>query len=200
MKIYSYVVHHDDGFAPNPFFDYCTLVHCKFGSKGSNGTFRKNIIESAEKGDWIIGTGGASNKSSGHGTIIYAMKVTEKITLREYFHDKRFSDKKPILTDYKSSLGDNIKKDISTPNRFALISDHFYYFGRNALQIPKKFMSHPKTPLEKKGPRYRTDFGDDFINEFTNWIQKTYKTGFYGDPCTYELNSISFKNLKRRNC
>ena len=198
--MYSYVVHHDDGHAPNPFHGCCTLVRCKFGSYNKNGVFIRNLIEMAEVNDWVIGTGGVSDSSSGNGKIIYAMMVTKKLTLREYFNNERFSKKRPIQTDYKFSLGDNIKKDISNPNRFALISDHFYYFGRNAVQIPKKFMSHPKTPLEKKGPRYRKDFDDHFINEFTNWIQKTYKAGLYGDPCTYELNSISFKNLKRRNC
>ncbi|WP_225761747.1 hypothetical protein [Acinetobacter sp. Marseille-P8610] len=29
MKIFSYVVSRDFGFAPNPFFNFCTLATCK---------------------------------------------------------------------------------------------------------------------------------------------------------------------------
>ena len=29
MKIYSYIVKRDYGFAPNPFYGYCTLATCK---------------------------------------------------------------------------------------------------------------------------------------------------------------------------
>jgi len=61
-RLYSYVVDHDLGFAPNPFGGCCTLAKCKYGSK------RRNIVEMAETGDWIAGTGGADlSKSAGHG-------------------------------------------------------------------------------------------------------------------------------------
>lgn len=56
--LFSYVVDHDHGFAPNPYGGYCTLVHCKFG--GERG--RQNIVEMAKVGDWIVGTGGRSKK------------------------------------------------------------------------------------------------------------------------------------------
>lgn len=29
MKLFSYIVTHDAGFAPNPFWGYCTLACCK---------------------------------------------------------------------------------------------------------------------------------------------------------------------------
>ena len=29
MRIYAYVVTHDNGFAPNPFHGFCTLATCK---------------------------------------------------------------------------------------------------------------------------------------------------------------------------
>ncbi len=78
-KLYSYVVDHDHGFAPCPFCGFCTLAKCKYGSK------KRNIVEMAEEGDWIAGTGGVDLcKSAGHGKLIYAMRVDEKIPLREY--------------------------------------------------------------------------------------------------------------------
>ena len=57
MKVFSYVVEHDNGLAPNPYFGYCTLCRCKFREKPGG---HRNIVELAEKGDWIIGTGGAN--------------------------------------------------------------------------------------------------------------------------------------------
>lgn len=44
MRLYSYVVKHDTGFAPNPFFGYCTVACCK-----------SEIRLKAEKGHWIVG-------------------------------------------------------------------------------------------------------------------------------------------------
>lgn len=79
-KLFSYVVDHDDGVAPCAEGSYCTLVHCKFS--GDRG--RRNVVELAEQGDWVVGTGGKGQRSSGNtSTIIYAMEVTEKMTLEE---------------------------------------------------------------------------------------------------------------------
>jgi hypothetical protein len=48
-------------------------------------TLCANIDEMAEKGDWIAGTGGSDlRKSAGHGKLIYAMRIDEKISLAEY--------------------------------------------------------------------------------------------------------------------
>lgn len=69
MKLFSYVVDHDNGFAPNPYYGVCTLAHCKFGRKGY-----KNAVELAKVGDWVVGTGGKGKKSAGHGKLIYAMR------------------------------------------------------------------------------------------------------------------------------
>ena len=62
MKLFSYVVDHDTGYAPNPADGYCTLVQCKYRPKGA---VKKNIVEMAEVGDWILGTGGCGKKSAG---------------------------------------------------------------------------------------------------------------------------------------
>jgi hypothetical protein len=82
-KLFSYVVEHDRGHAPNPHFRICTLCLCKYRKKTTN---RKNIVERAAPGDWVIGTGGANlKKSAGHGTLIYAMRVDEKLTSATVF-------------------------------------------------------------------------------------------------------------------
>jgi hypothetical protein len=171
-KLFSYVVDHDLGIAPHAAGKYCTLVNCKYRKKKSS---QRNIVELAEEEDWIVGTGGASRKSAGHGKIVYAMKVTEKLSLKEYVKDKRFHGRR-----------DNQRHAPNCTNRFALISTHFYYFGRNASQIPKRFKRHP---LEKKGPSFRKDFDQKFIDSFVNWLERKHeRKGILGKPCREEKN------------
>ena len=65
MNVYSYILASDTGFAPNPFWGYCTLACCK-------PIIRRN----ASVGDWIVGL---MPKHLDH-RIAYAMKVSEKLT------------------------------------------------------------------------------------------------------------------------
>src|ERR1700758_4385988 len=96
MTLYSYVVARDYGFAPNPFYGVCTLATCK-----------PAIRKGAGIGDWVVGTGGAANKLTGH--LVYAMQVTEALSFDEYFADPRFQEKKPDLSgSLKRAFGDNI--------------------------------------------------------------------------------------------
>jgi hypothetical protein len=117
LRLYSYVVDHDLGYAPNPNDGICTLVQCKY-SKSK----RKNIIEMADVGDWIIGTGGKSNQSAGAGKIIYLMRVDNKISLLKYHGNRNFKDRK----DREPLIPQN--------GRFALISTTYFYFGKNEHQ------------------------------------------------------------------
>ena len=88
MKVYSYILTSDTGFAPNPFWGYCTLACCK-----------PMIRRTASVGDWIVGL---TPKALGH-RIAYAMKVSEKITMADYWRDKRFREKRPkMLSEWGS--------------------------------------------------------------------------------------------------
>lgn len=176
MKLYSYVVEHDNGYAPNPYFDLCTLCRCKF-RKSAEG--RKNIVERAEVGDWVIGTGGASKRSAGHGKLVYAMRVDEKLPRGKYFTDSRFKEKKPVKTGtYEQTRGDNEppRNNFEKCNQFALVSRHFYYFGAEAIDIPGEFN------FEKKGPAYRCRFDPTDIRRFLEWLKQS-KLGKNGEPC-----------------
>jgi len=73
--LFSYVVDHDEGFAPHPTNRYCTLAWCKYKTERWNS---RNIVELAEEGDWVVGTGGVSGTSAGWGNLIYAMRVDKK--------------------------------------------------------------------------------------------------------------------------
>jgi hypothetical protein len=164
-RLFSYVVEHDLGFAPNPFGGLCTLAKCKHGSK------KRNIVETAQVGDWVAGTGGADlKKSAGHGKLIYAMRVDEVVPLDAYC---------------RAHCGDRIdaEPEDDGADRLALISHHYYYFGRNAMsisEIPGTYLDHP---FEKRGPAYRCDFSEDFVEAFAGWLKATFKAGIHGLPC-----------------
>jgi hypothetical protein len=165
MTLFSYVVDHDTGFAPNPTGRYCTLVHCKF----SEGGRRKNIVERAEIGDWLLGTGGESRRSSGNGTIIYLMCVDEKLPFQQYLRDQRFKGRSDC-------------KDRGTNNTYALVSRHFFYFGKNAIPISRLSKSLQSVAWEKKGPGYKSRFAEKEIRGLISWFERKHRPGWYGEP------------------
>jgi hypothetical protein len=100
MKLYSYIVAHDTGFSPNPFWGFCTLADCK-----------PTIRRTANVDDCIVGL---TPKSKGN-KIVYAMEVSEKLPFCEYFNDKRFTRKIPDCTLYTiHKMGDNICKPLES--------------------------------------------------------------------------------------
>ena len=95
-SLYSYVLSHDSGFAPNVSHGYCTLATCK-----------PRIRMNANVGDWVIGTGSLSRDDSEE-RLLYAMKVEEVLTYDEYFEREDFKYKKPKDSDLHDPQGDNI--------------------------------------------------------------------------------------------
>ena len=190
---FSYVLSRDYGFAPNPFNGVCTLATCK-----------PRIRKAASVGDWVLGTSSiAGGKPS---KLIYAMKVSEKMSFNEYWGSPRFETKKPVMNgSLKKMYGDNIyhyngtewiqvdshhsSKD-GSPNPYnvkrdtsvdaVLLAKEFYYFGRQCLSLPEKFIPH----VAKKGPGYRcleTTWGNILIA----YISKNYRPGYHGDPSLF---------------
>ncbi len=64
LRLFSYIVARDYGFAPNPFYGFCTLATCK-----------PRIRATANVGDWVIGTGSTKYGLNGH--IVFVMQVAE---------------------------------------------------------------------------------------------------------------------------
>lgn len=201
MVIYSYLIDHDLGLAPNPFGRYCTLAVCKPEIRRS----QRLVI-----GDWVIGTGSkALENTTGKklsGKLIYAMKVTEKITLEQYWDDSRFQYKKPVMNGTLVTMyGDNfyhkdengnwiqedsahckldgtchqehLKKDISGNN--VLISEHFYYFGDQAPKIPNILNKICHTTQGQK------KITDQLAIDSVNWIERNFSTGINGNPLNW---------------
>ena len=171
--LFSYVVDHDIGFAPNPFGGYCTLVHCKYQGFSN----RRNIVELADERDWILDTGGKGRESAGNNKIIYLMQVDEKLSFRDYLSDERFR-------------GRSDREDFSEGNEFALVSKTFYYFGKNALDISELPEYLQPCLLVKKGPGFRSDYPAQLLNKLCEWFANIYEFGMHGNPCTSEKENI----------
>lgn len=205
MKLYSYVVARDYGFAPNPFVGTCTLATCK-------PLIRKN----AGIGDWIVGTGGSKYKLMGH--VVFVMRVTEALTYDQYWSDARFALKKPSLTgSFKQAFGDNIyhsntrtgkwvqvnshhsletgapnPKNIEhdTQTTRVLLSSEYIYWGATGPRIPTRYLTSKtlKICVGRRGHTVCTSEKD--IRSFTSWLKSFNVTGFAGAPAEF---------LKRRN-
>jgi hypothetical protein len=198
LKLYSYVVRYDSGFAPNPFYGHCTLATCK-----------PDIRRSAQKAHWVVGTGSAERRVRRGGYLVYAMLVSEILTFDEYWIDPRFQGKKPSLHGSKMiACGDNlysrnkkggwdqldsfhtnengsppprhIKRDTAT-NRL-LVSDSFVYFGGEGPKIPARFRNYAGEDICKFGIGQKTFDNPKFISDFAGWIGSLGATGYSGRP------------------
>jgi hypothetical protein len=158
MKLISYKVTHDTGFAPNPYFGILTLATCKPAIRRS---------QNVTCGDWLVGWTAASSKNNstpvGKEKLVYLSRITEIIPIKQYWFD--YPQKRPDIYKGKNSpyfYGDNIyepddsalsgfnmvcnifhseeskhkKHDLSGKN--VIVCKEFYYFGaKNALEIPE---------------------------------------------------------------
>lgn len=212
--LFSYVVRYDDGAAPNPYGGVCTLVICK-----------PVIRRTAEKGDWIVGLGSKSNpvKKDYSGRIVYVMKITEKMTMKEYdeYTKERLPEKIPDLSsaDKYRRLGDSIynfslkgipqrpgvhkrknrKTDMS--GKFALLSKEFVYFGDQTILPPPSLKG-----ILHSYRGHRSTMNGPYVNDFLAWW-KTNRTDFAsrrvrGEPqCHFgDLKNCNACAAGRRRC
>jgi hypothetical protein len=178
MKLFTYTIPVDDGAAPNPFGEYCTLTICK-----------PTIRRVAKKGDWIAGFG-SKNAPSGDLSrkLVYAMEITQVLSMKEYDRcaTSQWPSKIPEIksADMSRRLGDCIydfsvdpprqragvhgkgNRDTDLGGQNALISSNFYYFGRNAVIIPESLL-----PILHQTQGHKSSANDKYINEFVNWIK-----------------------------
>jgi hypothetical protein len=204
-RIYSYIVRYDSGFAPNPFYGYCTLATCK-----------PDIRKAAKIGDWIVGSGSNARAIRRGGHLVYAMRVTEAIGFDDYNSDPRFSSKKPYrFGSRKQSCGDNIyfhanparpwqqrdsfhsqadggrhaeHVDIDTRVDRVLISSDFVYFGGEGPAFTPDLVDGTGRALCKKGIGYSVFDDQELLEKFEAWIGGLGLDGYCGAP--YEWMSL----------
>ena len=204
-SIHSYVVRYDSGFAPNPFYGYCTLATCK-----------PDIRRRAVIGDWIVGSASNSRGIRRGGHIVYAMRVTDTMTFDDYSTDARFESKKPFrLGSRKQSCGDNIyfrnrpqdnwlQRDSfhsrengqlhpqhvarDTGVNRVLISEDFIYFGGTGPAFPDDLRDGDGKSLCKSGIGLSRFDDPQLVQDLEHWIRGFGVSGYQGPP--YEWISL----------
>lgn len=188
MTLFSYVVRHDTGLAPNPFHGFLTLALC---------TPNHQRIR-ASAGDWIVG-----NTPTDDGRkLLFAMCISERLGLDAYFRDPRFAEKKPRFTgswrDWELGVGDNIyyraadgswaqsetkfhcdDVEVFTKDTFGdtvFVSVEFYYFGENAPAFPEPYQSIAQT---RQGTKTACP---EVAGAFVDWLRVNFKSGVHGKP------------------
>lgn len=185
MKLYSYVIVADTGFAPNPYGGYVTLATCK-----------PKIRKSAQPGDWIVGTGSVGGV--GAGRLVYAMLVDQVISIEEYGSSPAHVAKRPdVRGNTQRRVGDNIyfknaagewqqreslhtaehvERDLSGRN--CLIGREFYYFGNNAVRLPDDL----RVVANDGHPGHRCRFEPEVVERLVAWLRGNHKPGIHGRP------------------
>lgn len=213
MKLYSYVVARDFGFAPNPFFGFCTLATCK-----------PIIRKHASVGDWVVGTG-AKVAYGYSGRLIYAMQVTEVLDFDKYWNDPRFIQKRPNLTGSLQVLyGDNIyhrdgKRWIQADSHHSsekgrlnkenlewdtsvdrlLIASKFVYWGRSAPTIPKMFRTFGTEKEDLCAGRGHRVFENGLPTAFVTWLEAMGKWGVQDEPLEFSKHQRASQSASTRN-
>ena len=139
---------HDTGYAPNTSYGICTLGGCK----------KTNVEKWAQKGSWVIGIGG--NGTGMPNKLIYAMEVEDA------FSHSEFKEKYPGKGKYLSGKG--------VPR--VLVSRRFYYFGKAAIDLPKK-LQH--IVIKQQGCKC---VSDKDVGKLAVYLAKQYEFGKIGEP------------------
>jgi hypothetical protein len=168
VRLFSYKLTHDSGFAPNPFWEVLTLATCK-----------PQIRRYKREGDWIAGFTSAQlcADAPGQERLVYLMQVEHKLSIAEYSRDPRFAKKIPIVDSPRQieragdniyrpkrasarapadftqlpnenhydgakgcAIGDNQRHDVS--GEYVLAGSQFAYFGGTPLEIPSALRPH----------------------------------------------------------
>lgn len=146
MKIYSYTMTNDDGFAPNPTGEICTLAYCMV-----------QMRRTVQVGDYVIGLAGAKYRKM-RGTdypaypIIYALRVTDVIDFQEFSSERRYRE------HFSNPL--YVRDQLKT-NR-VLVSDEFVYWGGDGPLLPIQL----RTLIKPNGPGHKCNFPAEIVREF----------------------------------
>ena len=188
MKVYSYIVRDDSGFAPNPVHGTCTLACCK-----------PSIRRTARRSDIVVGLSKKGER------VIYAMQVTAVLGFEEYW--TAHPEKRPVWQSRHrvERRGDNIYEPIG-PGEFrqlpsmhsnpdgterrkakahdlegehALVAERFSYFGLGGPALPRELA------FLKVGRGHRCRFTPEQVATVTAWFDRL-PHGLHGHPSIWQ--------------
>lgn len=197
VRIYSYIIEHDLGFAPNPFHGSCTLAACK-----------PLIRKYAKEGDLVIGTGSQGNKLKGR--LSYWMRVTKVTNFTDYWFAATYRSKRPVLNGSRMQrYGDNIyhrgpqsgawrqadsfhseedgspsaanlAKDTGITERVLVSEDFAYWGGENPPVIPEELSDFVHTTQG-----HRCCFPAERVAAFMAWLETLPRPHMLGRPANW---------------
>lgn len=206
-RLFSYIVSHDGGSAPNPFDNICTLAICK-----------PTIRRTANDGDVIVGL---SPKNFGS-HLVYCMVASEVIKWNDYIircnSDKRFLNRVPssklhygdciyssssidnveILPSWSNHEKDDFRVDV-LKGEHVIVSYQYWYFGsgnKYKIELPERLIG--MIPGRGHKVTANHDHREPFQHWFNEYMEKNNismgKTGeprFAADECETEESKCS---------
>jgi hypothetical protein len=198
VTLHTYVVEHDFGFAPNPFYGVCSLGCCK-----------QDMRKVVQEGHMVVGTGSKRVGRAGH--LTFWMMVDEIISFDEYWIDARFRRKRAFMRgSAMQRFGDNIyhtdpvtgevvqedsfhsreggllsegdrEADTGKTNRVLLARDYAYYGGEGP-KIPSHLVDFV---FQRQGWKY--NFSKEREDAFMDWLSDFPKRGYLGEPADWKF-------------
>lgn len=195
-RVFSYVVAHDTGFAPNPFHGLLTLACCK-----------PLIRRTAKDGDIIVGLTSRSER------IVYAVRVAEVLSFEEYWADPRYVSRRPVpgAARIVDRAGDNIYEPVpggfrqlpsfhshpdgsENPDRkrkdlggeHALVGETYTYWGGQGPALPEELS------FLAVGRGHRCNFSAEQVARVARWFT-TLPGGVLGAPHQWKAGDTSWR-------
>jgi hypothetical protein len=201
MVTRTYRLDHDLGFAPNPFFGWCSLACCM-------GDIRKY----AKFGDVIVGIAGSGKRGLGryHPQLIYWMQVDVDLTFDQYWNDARFARKRPQIPGPKMQMvgdrtyrhePDNIDWSFDTSMHYVasaaqhngghvvrdtkvdrvLLSQRYTYWGKSGPTVPDHLL-----PLFPSLRGQKCEHDAVLLAELHDFIDLNRPLGLADDPADWD--------------
>ena len=162
MKLYSYTMTVDDGFAPNPTGGICTLAYCMV-----------RMRPTVQAGDYVVGLAGKEYRQLVGAEfpaypVIYAMRVTEVIGFRKFERDERYRGH----FSPRQFVRDQVRTDR------VLVSSDYIYWGGDGPLLPENLSDL----IKPKGPGHKCNFPPEVIQTFIQWFEGQPDRGLVGTP------------------
>lgn len=193
-----YTMTKDDGFAPHVKNKWLSLACCS-----------RYTREDSKVNDVVLGISGKKMEDVPKHIPIYVMKVNEKLTFDEYFHDKRFKGR--VDNIYKLENGkyvQNRKHDVRSKYTHRhegvndaesydklLLSKEFQYFGgywkedKRSLHKKMEEFCEKKSITHIRGHPKKEELKNDSVKQLLEFFKNNYPSGKIGDPNhIYKIN------------
>src|SRR5689334_2779960 len=196
MRIYFYKLIGDSGGAPCIWRNVLSLAICK-----------PMIRKSAATGDLIFGF--AANSLSADNRLIYAARVTDKLSGGKYYTTDRYYRREDCIYEWKNGRflrrrkaehhprPSDLAHDLGKPPRYAkanvLLSTDFRYFGKRGSDGYKRKFRIVRNAVERLGRGHRVHQSAELRDQLlamAEWIWRANRQKVIGPPTSAPSDRI----------